>query len=69
MLKKKEIQQYPESRQLDLESLLIKPLQRVTKYPLLLKELINHTLSSHQDFKNLQEAYELGSHLHMSFKF
>lgn len=56
----REIQQYPASHQLDLESLLIKPLQRVTKYPLLLKELLNHTIPSHPDYENLQAAYESG---------
>ena len=39
-----------------LDSLLVKPLQRVTKYPLLLKELCDVTPENHPDFVKLDTA-------------
>uniref|UniRef100_G1Q9I8 Dynamin-binding protein n=1 Tax=Myotis lucifugus TaxID=59463 RepID=G1Q9I8_MYOLU len=39
-----------------MSSLLIKPIQRVTKYPLLLCELRNSTPPSHPDFRALEDA-------------
>ncbi|XP_051475649.1 rho guanine nucleotide exchange factor 38 [Apus apus] len=41
---------------MDMGSLMIKPVQRVMKYPLLLCELLNSTPSSHPDHKVLQDA-------------
>ncbi|TPX34717.1 hypothetical protein SmJEL517_g02691 [Synchytrium microbalum] len=41
----------------DLGSLLIKPVQRVLKYPLLIKQLIKDTTSTHSDFQQLGRAY------------
>ncbi|XP_044285332.1 rho guanine nucleotide exchange factor 38 [Varanus komodoensis] len=41
---------------LDMGSLMIKPIQRVMKYPLLLCELLNATPLSHPDHKALQDA-------------
>ncbi|XP_069711077.1 rho guanine nucleotide exchange factor 38 [Phaenicophaeus curvirostris] len=41
---------------MDMGSLMIKPVQRVMKYPLLLCELLNSTPASHPDHKVLQEA-------------
>ncbi|ORX44374.1 Dbl homology domain-containing protein [Piromyces finnis] len=46
-----------ESRSLKLESFLIKPVQRICKYPLLLRELIKFTDESCKDYKNLINAY------------
>jgi len=46
----------PEVRGLSLLSFIIKPIQRLCKYPLLLRELINNTDSSLTDHKQLQEA-------------
>ncbi|BFZ57839.1 hypothetical protein PYCC9005_004893 [Savitreella phatthalungensis] len=42
----------------DLASLLIKPVQRVLKYPLLLSSLLQCTPRSHQDYAALQHAHE-----------
>nr|DBA28857.1 TPA: hypothetical protein GDO54_009148 [Pyxicephalus adspersus] len=42
---------------LDMGSLMIKPIQRVMKYPLLLCELLNSTPQCHPDFKTLQDAF------------
>lgn len=39
-----------------LDSLLIKPVQRLLKYPLLLKNLLSVTLSSHPDYLNVRTA-------------
>lgn len=41
---------------LDMGSLLIKPVQRIMKYPLLLAELWNATPTDHPDNRPLQEA-------------
>ncbi|NWZ32787.1 ARH38 factor, partial [Asarcornis scutulata] len=41
---------------MDMGSLMIKPVQRVMKYPLLLCEILNSTPASHPDHKALQEA-------------
>eukprot|EP01103_Thecamoeba_quadrilineata_P019369 TRINITY_DN7811_c0_g1_i1.p1 TRINITY_DN7811_c0_g1~~TRINITY_DN7811_c0_g1_i1.p1 ORF type:complete len:1075 (+),score=239.15 TRINITY_DN7811_c0_g1_i1:45-3269(+) len=43
-------------RGLPLNGFLIKPVQRVTKYPLLLKQLRNYTESFHPDFENIEQA-------------
>lgn len=40
----------------DLHSLLLKPIQRVLKYPLLLQELIKFTDVNHIDYNDLQQA-------------
>ena len=48
----------PETRGLSLESFLIKPIQRICKYPLLLKELLKHTEKTHKDYANLLLAAE-----------
>ncbi|XP_059780191.1 rho guanine nucleotide exchange factor 38 [Balaenoptera ricei] len=42
---------------LDMGSLMIKPIQRVMKYPLLLRELRNSTPPSHPDFRALEDAF------------
>uniref|UniRef100_H9GE23 Uncharacterized protein n=1 Tax=Anolis carolinensis TaxID=28377 RepID=H9GE23_ANOCA len=44
------------SNLLDMGSLMIKPIQRVMKYPLLLCELLNTTPMSHPDHRALQDA-------------
>lgn len=42
---------------LDMGSLLIKPVQRIMKYPLLLRELWQATPEDHPDHRPLQEAF------------
>jgi len=49
--------QKPQSRCLHLDSFLIKPVQRICKYPLLLKEIIKYTDESSKDYKNLKDGY------------
>lgn len=43
---------------LDLVDYLVKPFQRLFKYPLLLKELLKHTPESHPDYQNLTNALQ-----------
>jgi len=46
----------PMCRNLPLNSFLIKPLQRICQYPLLLQELLRHTKETDIDYKDLAEA-------------
>eukprot|EP01105_Mastigella_eilhardi_P024617 TRINITY_DN645_c3_g1_i1.p1 TRINITY_DN645_c3_g1~~TRINITY_DN645_c3_g1_i1.p1 ORF type:complete len:780 (-),score=200.04 TRINITY_DN645_c3_g1_i1:771-3110(-) len=46
----------PEMKKLILDDFLIKPAQRITKYPLLLKDLIHDTEPEHPDYPLLQKA-------------
>ncbi|KAJ3216933.1 Myosin 10A, isoform D [Dinochytrium kinnereticum] len=48
----------PEGRGLSLESFLIKPVQRICKYPLLLRELLKYVDKGHKDYLNLTVAAE-----------
>jgi len=43
---------------IDLSSLLITPVQRIPRYELLLKELINCTWETHPDYTNLEKALQ-----------
>jgi hypothetical protein len=43
----------------DLDSLLIKPMQRITKYPNLIGTLLHHTPADHPDHQSLTEAKSL----------
>ena len=45
-------------KQLTLESYLIKPIQRICKYPLLLREVLKKTPETHPDFKDANDALE-----------
>lgn len=49
--------QNPESRCLKLDSFLIKPVQRICKYPLLLKEILKYTDQTSKDYDNLNNGY------------
>ncbi|MBE7181735.1 MAG: hypothetical protein INR71_11120, partial [Terriglobus roseus] len=42
----------------NLDAFLVKPLQRLTKYPLLLKTLLDSTPTDHSDYEDLKIAYE-----------
>lgn len=48
----------PRCAGLFLQSFLIKPIQRVCKYPLLLRELIKFTPEEHPDHEHLTKAFE-----------
>ncbi|KAI9141760.1 Dbl homology domain-containing protein [Paraphysoderma sedebokerense] len=49
----------PECRSLDLDSYLLKPVQRICKYPLLLKEILKYTDTTHPDHADLTAACNL----------
>ncbi|KAI9343309.1 Dbl homology domain-containing protein [Zopfochytrium polystomum] len=51
--------QSDEGRGLSLESFLIKPVQRICKYPLLLRELLKNTDKMHKDYAHVEKAIEL----------
>ena len=42
----------------DFKDFLIKPIQRLPQYKLILKDLLKNTEKSHPDYKNLQYVYE-----------
>eukprot|EP00002_Diphylleia_rotans_P016949 TRINITY_DN3295_c0_g1_i5.p1 TRINITY_DN3295_c0_g1~~TRINITY_DN3295_c0_g1_i5.p1 ORF type:complete len:957 (-),score=199.16 TRINITY_DN3295_c0_g1_i5:390-3260(-) len=52
----KEALTHEQCRGLDLLAFLIKPVQRLCKYPLLLKELLKHTPEDHEDHVTLKNA-------------
>lgn len=49
-------QSVPEARMLGLEGYLIKPTQRICRYPLFLKELMRGTPETHPDHADLEKA-------------
>ncbi|XP_055500062.1 rho guanine nucleotide exchange factor 38 [Leucoraja erinacea] len=60
---KKIYQEQGKSSLLDMGSLLIRPVQRVMKYPLLLSELFKSTPALHADHKPLAEALQAVVHI------
>jgi chromosome segregation ATPase len=48
----------PAMRNLDLPGFLLKPVQRICKYPLLLREVMKNTSPDHPDFFDLNRAFE-----------
>ncbi|CAK9797482.1 ITSN1 [Anthophora plagiata] len=49
-------QQDPRTKGMPLSSFLIKPMQRITKYPLIIGKILEHTPLNHPDRQYLQEA-------------
>ena len=55
--KKKDVKfNNPKSKGLDVSSYLIKPVQRICKYPLLLEQLLKFTPKDHNDYEKLFQA-------------
>ncbi|XP_046849050.1 intersectin-1-like [Xenia sp. Carnegie-2017] len=54
----KQCSQTPRARGLPLSSYLLKPLQRVTKYPLLIRKILEDTPEKHSDRSDLEDALE-----------
>jgi len=52
----REVQSKPECQGVDLLGFLIKPVQRVCKYPLLFKELLKNTPPLHVDYPNIENC-------------
>eukprot|EP01103_Thecamoeba_quadrilineata_P010820 TRINITY_DN2441_c0_g1_i2.p1 TRINITY_DN2441_c0_g1~~TRINITY_DN2441_c0_g1_i2.p1 ORF type:complete len:532 (+),score=124.23 TRINITY_DN2441_c0_g1_i2:27-1598(+) len=48
----------PELKSLDLGAFLIKPMQRICKYPLFLRDMIKNTRDDHPDFKHICRALD-----------
>ena len=44
---------------LTIDDYLIKPIQRLPKYVLLLKDLLRNTSSDHPDYNNISKALQL----------
>lgn len=59
----KKCSQDPRSNRLPLISYLLKPTQRITKYPLLVKKILNHTPEDHVDYEKCLEALKLAENL------
>eukprot|EP01103_Thecamoeba_quadrilineata_P015392 TRINITY_DN4850_c0_g1_i1.p1 TRINITY_DN4850_c0_g1~~TRINITY_DN4850_c0_g1_i1.p1 ORF type:complete len:790 (+),score=169.57 TRINITY_DN4850_c0_g1_i1:57-2426(+) len=53
-----ECQRNPQCRGSTLTAFLIKPVQRICKYPLLLREIQNYLSAEHSDYNNLTKAIE-----------
>ncbi|XP_070190790.1 intersectin-1-like isoform X2 [Littorina saxatilis] len=53
----------PAAKGMPLSSFLLKPMQRITKYPLLIKEILKHTPSDHADYGNLEDALQKAEEL------
>merc|ERR1712179_688426 len=53
----------PRAKGLPLSSYLLKPLQRICKYPLLIKEMLKYTKVNHPDRSNLEMALEKADEL------
>ncbi|KAG7207393.1 hypothetical protein KM043_009047 [Ampulex compressa] len=49
-------QQDPRTKGMPLSSFLIKPMQRITKYPLIINKILEYTPTEHPDRQYLQEA-------------
>jgi hypothetical protein len=47
-----------QEKKLDMQSLMIAPVQRIPKYNLLLKELVKNTDSTHTDYENITKALQ-----------
>jgi len=48
---------------LPLGTYLLKPMQRITKYPLLIKKILENTEPSHRDFEHCLKGYQLAQSL------
>lgn len=50
---------HPDCKGQDVQSLLIEPIQRVPRYELLLKSLLDYTERTHPDYETLDKAYQV----------
>jgi hypothetical protein len=48
---------------LSLNGFLTKPIQRVTRYPLLIEKILKHTPIDHPDYQPVQQAFECARQL------
>ncbi|KAK9766343.1 hypothetical protein K7432_004643 [Basidiobolus ranarum] len=54
----KDCMRSPECRNLDLSSFLLEPMQRITRYPLLLRQILHYTSKDHDDYQYISQALE-----------
>ncbi len=59
----KKCSQDPRANRLPLSSYLLKPMQRITKYPLLIGKILDHTPANHCDYTKCGEALKLSQSL------
>ena len=55
--------QHPAVKGMPLSSFLLKPMQRITKYPLLIKQILKYTPADHPDYQNVKDAFEKAEEL------
>ncbi|KAJ1555279.1 Intersectin-2, partial [Nowakowskiella sp. JEL0078] len=55
----KECFRNPKCRSLDLSSFLLQPMQRITRYSLLLKQILHYTPKSHPDYSDVIKTIQL----------
>ncbi|GFY53570.1 intersectin-1 [Trichonephila inaurata madagascariensis] len=53
----------PRTKGMPLSSFLLKPMQRITKYPLLIQKIHEYTSEDHPDYPHLKEALNLAQQL------
>ncbi|XP_026563436.1 intersectin-2 isoform X1 [Pseudonaja textilis] len=53
----------PRCKGMPLSSFLLKPMQRITRYPLLIKSILENTPETHPDHNNLKQALERAEEL------
>ncbi|XP_032888315.1 intersectin-1 isoform X6 [Amblyraja radiata] len=53
----------PQCKGMPLSSFLLKPMQRVTRYPLIIKNILENTPENHPDFSHLKQAQEKAEEL------
>lgn len=51
---------------LSLNGFLTKPIQRVTRYPLLIDKILKHTLTNHSDYSSIKQALDFARQLNES---
>ncbi len=51
---------------LSLNGFLTKPIQRVTRYPLLIEKIVKHTLTNHADYSSIKQALDIARQLNES---
>lgn len=54
----KQVQKNPRCRSLDLSSYLLQPMQRITRYSLLLRQILHHTPKTHVDHPGMLKALD-----------
>lgn len=54
----KKANSHPETKGIGLAGYLIKPVQRICKYPLLVQEMLKHTPEDHKEAQELHSSYQ-----------